>query len=65
VQIVGAARERAGDSRLIAASHPFTVSHIELDDPGHLGSAVSSRDIPRSASGSALWQVIVFEEGTA
>lgn len=33
MQIVGAVLERGGGSRPFADSHPFTVSHVELDDP--------------------------------
>jgi Zn-dependent alcohol dehydrogenase len=34
VRIVGAVLERSGDGPPFAASHPFTVSHLELDEPG-------------------------------
>ena len=34
MRIVGAVLERSGDRPPFAASHPFTVSNIELDDPG-------------------------------
>lgn len=34
MRIVGAVLERAGDSRPYAVAHPFTVSELELDEPG-------------------------------